>query len=399
MPPTLPKKISKLQEDIPRPAIPENPSRADPSRADQSVALADSPGSASSSEVSTANWHQPFEPLKWLPGGHAQTLAGNYWRRPAFALPVEAEPVVVDPADGSRVLCHGHWQPRDVRPGRLTILLVHGLEGSSESRYMQGISQLAWLAGCNVIRMNMRNCGGTEQWTPTLYHSGLSADVDAVLHHFVRLHRLERVAMAGYSMGGNLVLKLAGDLGSRAPEWLMGAVGVSPATDLAASADALHEPANRFYEWHFLRNLMRRFARKAALFPAIYATEDVGPVRTIREFDDRITARYSGFANADDYYFRASSARVVSRIAIPTLVLHALDDPFIRMMPDTRAALIENSNITLIETQHGGHCAFLSGKSGPAESANLTIGRHSRHWAEATLVRFLMATVGHAHGS
>jgi predicted alpha/beta-fold hydrolase len=144
---------------------------------------------------------------------------------------------------------------------------------------------------------------------------------------------------------------------------------------------------------------MRRFARKAALFPAIYATEDVGPVRTIREFDDRITARYSGFANADDYYFRASSARVVSRIAIPTLVLHALDDPFIRMMPETRAALIENSNITLIETQHGGHCAFLSGKSGPAESANLTIGRHSRHWAEATLVRFLMATVGHANGS
>jgi len=200
-------------------------------------------------------------------------------------------------------------------------------------------------------------------------------------------------------MGGNLVLKLAGDLGTEAPAWLVGAVGVSPATDLAASADALHEPSNRFYEWHFLRNLMRRFRRKAELFPKIYSVESAGPVRTIREFDDRITARYSGFASADDYYDRASSARVVSRIAIPTLALHALDDPFIRMMPDTRAALLANPNVALVETQHGGHCAFLTRKNGMQQSNSNLPGGDSRHWAEATLVRFLMSTCGHAHGS
>jgi predicted alpha/beta-fold hydrolase len=255
--------------------------------------------------------------------------------------------------------------------------------------------------------MNMRNCGGTEQWTPTLYHSGLSSDVWAVLQHFVALHTLERVAMAGYSMGGNLILKLAGELGDRAPNWLKASVGVSPATDLAPSADALHELANRFYEWHFLRNLMRRFRRKVELYPAIYSASEIGPVRTIREFDEQITARYSGFTGADDYYFRASSARVISKIGIPTLVLHALDDPFIRMTPETRRELLQNSNIQLIETDQGGHCAFLTRKNAPnwpASDAIGAIGVESRHWAEAITVRFLMATIGHApespmHGS
>jgi predicted alpha/beta-fold hydrolase len=350
-------------------------------------------------QASSSMWLLPFAPPNWLRSGHAQTLAGNYWRRHAYAMPVEAVPVEVDPKDGSRVLCHCHWQPEAVRAGRLTILLVHGLEGSSDSRYMQGISALAWQAGCNVIRMNMRNCGGTEQWTPTLYHSGLSSDVWAVLRHFVLLYSLERVAMTGYSMGGNLVLKLAGELGVQGPHWLRAAVGVSPATDLAPSADALHEPANRFYEWHFLRNLMRRFRRKMEHYPATYSAEGIGPVRTIREFDEQITARYCGFAGADDYYFRASAARVVSKIAIPTLVLHALDDPFIRMLPETRAALSDNSNIVLIETDHGGHCAFLARKGISNQSSSdaiAAIGQDSRHWAEAILVRFLMATVGHA---
>jgi predicted alpha/beta-fold hydrolase len=343
-----------------------------------------------------AKWLIPFSPPKWLRGGHAQTLAGNYWRRQPFLLSAEACEVQVDAADGTRVLCHCHWQPEAARSGRLTVLLVHGLEGSSDSRYIQGIAALAWNAGCNVIRMNMRNCGGTDRWTPTLYHSGLSADVGAVLQHFVAAHGLRRVAMAGYSMGGNLVLKLAGELGASAPEWLLAAVGVSPATDLAASADALHEPANRFYERHFLRNLMRRFRRKAELFPEIYKPEAVGAVRTIREFDDKITARFCGFSGADDYYFRASSGQVAAQIVIPTLVLHALDDPFIRMVTDTREALAANPAVTLLETQHGGHCAFLTARTGPSGNTSVPLGRH---WAETTLVRFLMATAGHDDGS
>jgi predicted alpha/beta-fold hydrolase len=347
---------------------------------------------------SVDGWLRPFEPLPWLRDGHLQTLAGNYWRRPPFALPSEQGAVEVDQADGSRVLCHSHWQPEPVRSERLTILLVHGLEGSSDSQYIRGIAVLAWKAGCNVIRMNMRTCGGTETWTPTLYHSGLSADVEAVLRHFAHLYSLQRVAIAGYSMGGNLVLKLAGELADRAPDWLVAAVAVCPAADLAASADALHEPANRAYEWNFLRNLMRKFRLKARLFPAIYSIERLGPIRTIREFDDRITARYSGFTGADDYYYRAAAARVVSQIAIPTLILHALDDPFIRLTAQTRQEMMANRAVTLLETQHGGHCAFLAKKSGLVTLENLPGAQNCRHWAEATLVRYLIAQSGHAYG-
>jgi predicted alpha/beta-fold hydrolase len=345
------------------------------------------------------DWFTPFKPLSWLQNGHAQTLGGNYWRRKPFSLSFEATAVEVDATDGSRVLCHCHWQPAAVRAGRLTIVLVHGLEGSSNSQYMRGITALAWDAGCNVIRMNMRNCGDTDTWSPTLYHSGLSGDVAAVLHYFVPLHGLQRVAIAGYSMGGNLVLKLAGELGEDAPPWLLAAVGVSPAADLAASADALHEGPNRIYEWHFLRNLMRRFWRKVQLFPELYSEEGVDSIRTIRQFDDRITARYSGFAGADDYYYRAASARVVSNIAIPALVLHAFDDPFIRMTLPTREALAANPAVTLLETQHGGHCAFLTGNAGTTSPGSYLVPQDCRHWAEATLIRFLMAVAGHADGN
>jgi uncharacterized protein len=348
------------------------------------------PGRGNSAHERT-DWLVPFEPIPWLRGGHAQTLAGNYWVRQPFEISSESQAVEVDSKDGSRVLCHCHWQPEEVRADRLTIVLVHGLEGSSDSRYVRGITARAWAAGCNVVRMNMRNCGGTEAWTPTLYHSGLSADVSAVLDHFVRMYGLQRIAMAGYSMGGNLVLKLAGELGAQAPEWLLAAVGVSPAADLAACADAVHVRSNRMYEWHFLRNLRERFRRKRRLFPDIYSDEDLSRVRSVREFDDRITARYSGFNGADDYYYRASAARVISGIAIPTLVLHSLDDPFIRILPETRDSMMASTAIELVETDRGGHCAFLAAKGEAAEEMG-------RHWAEATLIRFLLTVAGHADG-
>jgi hypothetical protein len=331
-------------------------------------------------------WLTAFEPRRGLSNGHLQTIVGNFLPRPPLEFAAVEELIQVDPADGSRVLCHCHWQPEEVRAARLTVVLVHGLEGSSNSRYIQGLAARACSAGFNVVRMNMRNCGGTDTWTPSLYHSALSSDVDAVLRHFAQKYALQRLSMVGYSMGGNLVLKLAGELASDAPEWLLAAVAVSPAADLAPSADALHEPQNRLYEWHFLRNLMRRFRRKASLYPQRYGGVAIGPVHSIRDFDQEITARFSGFQGAEDYYARASAARLVHRIAIPTLVLHADDDPFIRLTPPTAAVMQDNPAIILVGTSHGGHCAFLA--AGP-----------DRHWAEATLLRYLMETVGHAHGS
>jgi predicted alpha/beta-fold hydrolase len=322
-----------------------------------------------------------FEPRRGLRNGHLQTIVGNFFPRPPFKCDSTSETVEVDPTNGSRVLCHCDWQAQPVRAERLTVLLVHGLEGSSDSRYIKGIAARAWEAGCNVIRMNMRNCGDTDNLTPTLYHSGLSGDVGAVVRHYGDLHGLERVALVGYSMGGNLVLKLAGEWGNRAP--LCAVATVCPAIDLAAGSDALHEPVNRVYEWRFLRGLMRRFYRKAALYPDIYNTGSVGPVRSLRDFDDKIVARYCGFRDADDYYYRAASARVVDRIAVPTLIVHAMDDPFVRLLPETRAALVANPHVRLVETYNGGHCAFLSRDRG-----------EDIHWAEATVMRYLLRVAG-----
>lgn len=326
-------------------------------------------------------WLTEFVPRRGLSNGHLQTIVGNFLPRPPLQMETTAEEIEVDPLDGSRVLCHCHWQPERDRASRLTVILVHGLEGSSSSRYIQGVSARAWAAGFNVVRMNMRNCCETEELTPTLYHSGLSSDVGAVIDYFAARFGLERVALIGYSMGGNLVLKLAGEWGSRPP--LASVATVCPVIDLAPSSDALHGPANRLYEYRFLRGLMRRYRSKAASHPDRYLSSLQGPVRSLREFDDKIVARYCGFRDADDYYYRAAAARVVHRIAVPTLVLLAKDDPFIRLLPETRARLQANPHISFVETEHGGHCAFLSQDRGD-----------DIHWAEATLIRYLQSMIG-----
>lgn len=328
----------------------------------------------------------PFHPRRWLANGHLQTIAGNFLPRPRTLPAAVAELVETVPGRGrqisTQVLCECHWQPVPKRASSPTVLVLHGLEGSSRSQYVLGNATKLWAAGCNVIRMNMRNCGGTERLTPTLYHSGMSGDVEAVMRHFLALHKLESFALIGYSMGGNLVLKLAGDLGPEAPPELKAVVGVSPAIDLGVSADALHEPANRIYERRFVRALLKRFRRKAFLFPRAFDPAHTDAIHSLRDFDDRITALYSGFRSADEYYFRASSARVLDRITVPTLLLHACDDPFVRLTPETRSIIAANPNISLAETVHGGHCAFLA----TPEPANGNDG----YWAEHAALRFVL---------
>jgi predicted alpha/beta-fold hydrolase len=329
-----------------------------------------------------------FHPRRWLSNGHVQTIAGNFLARIDALPPPAAELVEVEPATAtqisSRVLCHCHWQPEAVRADRLTVIVLHGLEGSSDSQYVVGNANKMWRAGFNVVRMNMRNCGGTEALSPTLYHSGLSGDVGAVLATLGARIGLNRFALCGYSMGGNLVLKLTGELGSSEPR-LLAAATVSPALDLGESAQALHAPANRLYELRFLRGLAKRFRRKAELFPALYDPARADRLRSLIEFDDRITAPYSGFRDAADYYHRAAAARVLSRIAMPTLILHAFDDPFVRITHASREEIGRNPCITLIDSEHGGHCAFLA-EALPAE-------QDDGYWAETTVLKFLKAVL------
>jgi len=312
------------------------------------------------------------------------TIAGVFWRRRFPRLPA-AEPRLfeVEPATagrpGTQLRGDAHWQREPQR--HPTLVLLHGLEGSSDSSYMLGTAEKAYAAGFNVIRLNQRNCGGTERLTPTLYHSGRSADFRAILVELIERDRLREIFIAGYSMGGNLVLKMAGEFGDSAPLELRAIVAVAPALDLAACCAALSEPQNFIYNRHFVKQLKRRMRYKAKLFPEIYSANgllaDLARVRTVRDFDEAITARFCGFEGADDYYARSSAMHFLGKIRRPTLILTAQDDPFVPYWTFDRPAMHENPDIQLVAPLHGGHGGFVSEESG-----------EERFWVEARIVEF-----------
>jgi hypothetical protein len=332
------------------------------------------------------NWkvQSPFRPRRWLGGAHIQTL-GSFLISRRIDLP-PAEERLVEVASGVKVRCWCRWQEQNPAEA-LTVIVVHGLEGSTESQYMTGVARDALAAGMNVVLMNQRNCGGMDHCAPTLYNSSLSADVAAVARNVIETDRISEFALVGFSMGGNLVLKCAGEWGSNGPPEFRAVAAVCPAMDLAVSADALHEPANRIYEWYFLWQLSRRMRKKAKFFPGDFDVKRLRGISSLRLFDDRITAHYCGFAGADDYYARAAASNVIDRIAVPGLIIHAANDPFIRVQPETLKKIAANPNLTYIETADGGHCAFIGEPDGNG---------YDGHWAEREVVEFVKSVAGHA---
>ena len=266
------------------------------------------------------------------------------------------------------MLTHCHWQPE--RSGRPLLLLLHGLEGSSHAHYMRGIADKAWAAGWSVVRVNQRNCGGTEHLSRGLYHSGLSHDARFVLDEIGNTEGITHAAVAGYSLGGNLALKLAAETDPAGRPALVAACAVSPTIDLERCVRSLERWPCMVYQWNFVRQLKARMRRKAAAFPDEW---DLGPlrhIRTVRQFDEAYTAPYHGFDDANDYYHRASALRVVDAIRVPTLILTAADDPFVPTESFRDPAVTNNPAITTVVTAGGGHCAFgpsvrSSASSGP----------------------------------
>jgi predicted alpha/beta-fold hydrolase len=309
-------------------------------------------------------------------GGHTQTVFA--WAKPR-RFPALPEPVArhFDVAPDARVLAHCHWHQRP--QDHPTLLLLHGLEGSSYAHYMCGISDKAWAAGWNVVRLNQRNCGNTEHLSRGLYHSGLTHDPLFVIRELIEADGIRRIAVAGYSLGGNLTLKLAGELGGDAPAELVAVCAVSPTMDLAECVRALERRSNIAYEFNFVRNLKARMRRKAAAFPDDFPLERLGRVWTVRQFDEAYTAPHHGFRDAADYYHRASALRVIERIRVPALIVTAEDDPFVPTGAFRDPAVTGNPNITLVVTPHGGHCAFVE----PPQPD------YDGYWAEREIVRFV----------
>jgi hypothetical protein len=322
-----------------------------------------------------------FEPHPLLRHPHAQTLASTFLPRRFPRLPRSvAREFEIEPGTRIRGACHWQAVPQE----RPTLVLVHGLEGSSESGYMLGLAERAFLAGWNAVRLNQRNCGGTESLTPTLYNSGLSGDYRAVLAELIERDSLPEIFFAGYSMGGNLVLKMAGELAGAAPPQLRGIAGVCPCVDLGLCADAVCLPRNFIYNDHFVVRLKKRLRRKAKLFPGKFDLRPLASVRTLREFDDKITAKYFAFRDATDYYTQSSALRVVANIRVPALIVTAQDDPFVPYSSFSDPALSNNAQVRIVAPEHGGHCAFISRHAGEA-----------RHWAEARVMEFFAGHEAH----
>ena len=302
------------------------------------------------------------------------TIAAAYWPR-RFTLP-KAEQRLFRVAEDSQLLGQCHWQQAK-RLDVPVIAIVHGLEGSSDSDYVLGIAEKAYHRGFHVVRLNQRNCGGTEKLTPTLYNSAMSADYRAVLEELAKNGGLTQIFFVGYSMGGNLVTKMAGEYGHAVPRALRGVCTVCPAIDLAASADALEKRENYFYQRWFVKGLMARYARKVKLFPKIYSLRGFGKICTVREFDDSITAPCFGYRDAEEYYEAAGARKVVARLRVPMLMITAQDDPFVPYESFLAALVEENPAIQFVAPKHGGHCGFIS-RYGGAE----------RFWAEARVIDF-----------
>ncbi|TAK16422.1 MAG: alpha/beta fold hydrolase, partial [Acidobacteria bacterium] len=313
----------------------------------------------------------PFVPRMAFRNGHVMTVAA--WRRARTypGLP-PGEPRLFTTTPDTTVLAHVYWQSD--RASRPTLLALHGLEGSIESHYMRGLASEAWARGWNAVLLNQRNCGGTEHLTPGLYHSGLTEDPFEVLAQ-LRSEGLSDFGIVGYSLGGNLALRMAGELATRpalAGLPVRAVAAVSPTMDLALCVDAIERPLNIFYQWHFMRNLRARMRRKAALWPGQYDLAPLDSLRTIREFDDAYTAPRAGFGTAANYYHQASAMRLIDRVTVPTLIIGSEDDPFEPPEQFRRPEVTGNPHVRMMVSRHGGHCGFVSADGYYAESTALT---------------------------
>ncbi len=293
-----------------------------------------------------------FQPLFRNP--HLSTIAGNFWPR---GIDVKRFPALrreyrID--SKNTVVAFEHQPPNPIRG---QIVFVHGLEGSANAGYIASFAQEALIRGFGVHRLNLRTCGGTEDLCETMYHSGLTGDTRLVLEALSK-RELGPLFLVGFSLGGNVVLKLAGELGETS--LLAGVVAVSTPIDLAVSVRFIDRPGNFLYVRRFLNRLRQRVRRKNVSSPDLYRLEGLDEVKSIWEFDDRFTAPLFGFGTAANYYETQSAKHFLHRIRIPALVIAAKDDPLVPFSIYQNPAFAENPALTLVATEHGGHLGFLS---------------------------------------
>jgi predicted alpha/beta-fold hydrolase len=296
----------------------------------------------------------PYVPFFSNP--HLATIAGNFWSRPEVDQRWPRQAVYYDTEPGVKILVHSQ-QPDSAPRGEL--VLVHGLEGSSNAGYARSMAWAALQRGFAVHRFNMRSCGGTDQFASTAYHAGQTSD----LLSFLRTRKQAGagpIFLVGFSLGGNVVLKLAGESAQDASQLLAGVCGVCAPIDLAVCAQAIGRKDNLIYQRRFLAALKDRVRRRHLQAPEIYSLEYLPQVRTILDFDNLYTARIFGFGTAANYFRTQSCNQFLDRISIPTLLIAAKDDPLVPFKVYSHPAFGANPNLSLLAPDHGGHLGFLS---------------------------------------
>jgi len=284
------------------------------------------------------------------------TIAGNFWRRDIDETRFPTRVVIYPTQPGTRVLVHEN-RPDGTALGE--VFLHHGLEGSSRSGYMLSMAQCLLESGFAVHRINMRSCGGTEHLTDTLYYSGLTEDVSCLLERF-RAGGRGPCFLVGFSLGGNVSLKLAGELGQSARVLLAGVCAVSTPIDLHACVRRLDSGENWIYARRFVRSLLARYRRRNQENPERFPLDGIDRTRTVFDFDDRFTSKAFGFGDAPNYYATQSALRFLDGIGIPVLMVQAKDDPLIPFSIFESDAVSRNPWIQLVTPEHGGHLGFIA---------------------------------------
>jgi uncharacterized protein len=300
-----------------------------------------------------------FHPPAWLSGGHRQTLAG-YWLRRLLRFSLPSEDLVVEVAQGVQLLLRASWQPGP-REDHPALVIVHGLGGSDRSSYMISTGLLAHARGWHVIRMNMRGSGDGESLCPLLYNAGLDGDLLGVLSALSAL--VPRIGVVGFSLGGNLALLMLGRRRELLPRALVGTAAVSAPVDLATCAEALEGPGNGLYQHYFMRMLGEAYRRRHAARPDLFGAGRELGLRTVREYDDRITAPFGGYESAAQYYERSSAGPWLAAIDRPALLLAAADDPMIPAASVTRWPCSPSVHREVVPT--GGHVGFVARSQAP----------------------------------
>lgn len=298
-----------------------------------------------------------YRPSWWLPNPHVRTL----W--PRFARHVSAVPTRRErweTPDGDFVEVE-RLEATD--PGAPQLVLLHGLEGTVRSHYARGALAEARRRGWGGHLLLFRSCGDAPNRTRRFYHSGETGDLQMVVDRVLDEYPTAPILLAGYSLGGNVLLKWLGEQGDRAPARIRAAAAVSVPFDLARGSRHIQRGFARIYQAHFLRSLKRKTLEKLQRFPDIADPARVAAARTLYEFDNLVTGPVHGFLNADDYYARSSALGFLSRIRVPTLLLSATDDPFLpaAVLDEVRAIAARNPALLAEFVTHGGHVGFVSG--------------------------------------